>query len=397
MKSSSRARRALLLATLSLLAVSTGGCRKSSAATADDSSAEAPDVVRVAGNELTLPPADPRVAHLATTPAQQSVTDSLRVPGRVVWDDDATVRVFSPFAGRVERVVANVGQRVKKGDVLAWIAAPDYGQAQADARRAATDLALARRTMERTRDLLEHGVAARKDLEAAEADLERARTEQERAVSRLAMYGADTSGNSNAFPLRAPLAGQIVERTLTPGQEVRPDQMLANAPQLFAPLFVITDPTRAWVILDVSERELPYIATGAALRVQPSAWPDRSLPGRVTFVAGGIDPTTRTLKVRGNVDNTQGLLKSEMLVTVRLAPTTTLGVGVPVSAVMLEGGEHVVYVQEAKGRLRRVPVTIGSTQHGVVQVLSGLVAGQQVVISNVLLLEQLYQSARKPS
>lgn len=397
MKSSLLARRALTLATFSLLSIATRGCRKSSAATPDDGVPETVDVVRVVGNEITLPPTDPRITHLVTVSVAPAVTDSLRVPGRVVWDDDATVRVFSPFAGRVERVVANVGQRVKKGDVLAWIASPDYGQAQADARRAATDLALAGRTVDRTHDLLEHGVAARKDLESAEADLARARTEQERAVSRLAMYGADTMGNRSAFALRAPLAGQIVERTLTPGQEVRPDQMLANAPQLFAPLFVVTDPTRAWVILDVPERELPLIRNGAALSIQPSAWPDRSMPGRVTFVAGGIDPTTRTLKVRGTVDNAQGLLKSEMLVSVRLAPGTRLGVGVPVGAVMLEGTQHVVYVEEARGRLRRVEVTVGSTQNGVAQVLTGLNEGQHVVINNVLLVEQLYLQARKAS
>jgi len=156
-------------------------------------------------------------------------------------------------------------------------------------------------------------------------------------------------------------------------------------------------PARAWVILDVPERELPHISKGAAISVQPSAWPDRSLPGRLTFVAGGIDPTTRTLKVRGVVDNTQGLLKSEMLVSVRLASATALGVGVPVSAVMLEGAQHVVYVEERRGRLRRVEVTVGRTQNGLVQVLSGLTEGQHVVTNNVLLVEQLYQQARKPS
>ena len=395
MKSSLLARRALALGSLTLLSLAIRGCRRSSAATPDESNSATAADPRIVGNELTLPPTDPRITHLVTVPVAPSVTDSLRVPGRVVWDDDATVRVFSPFAGRVERVVANVGERVKRGDVLAWIASPDFGQAQADARRAATDLALAKRTVERTRDLLDHGVAARKDLESAEADLERARTERERAVSRLAVYGADTTGVSTSFPLRTPLAGQIVERTLTPGQEVRPDQMLANAPQLFAPLFVITDPARAWVILDVPERELAYISNGAALTVAPSAWPDRSLPGRIAFVAGGIDPTTRTLKVRGTVDNAQGLLKSEMLVSVRLASATALGVGVPVSAVMIEGAKHVVYIDEGKGRLRRVEVTVGSTQNGVVHVLTGLTEGQRVVTNNVLLVEQLFLQSRK--
>ena len=397
MTSSPVLRGALPAVALGALCLITSSCRRSAAATAEDGSSTAAAEVHVAGNELTLPPSDARVMHLVTVAVAPSIADSLQVPGRVVWDDDATVRVFSPFAGRVERVVATVGQHVHVGDVLAWIAAPDYGQAQADAHRAGTDVALAKRTVDRSRDLLEHGVAARKDLEAAQADFERARTEQQRAVSRLAMYGADTTGINSAFPLRAPLAGQVVERTLTPGQEVRPDQMLANAPQLFAPLFVITDPARAWVILDVPERELPHITTGAAISVQPSAWPDRSLPGRISFVAGGIDPTTRTLRVRGIVDNTQGLLKSEMLVSVRLASPTLEGIGVPVSAVVMAGGKHVVYVEEARGRLRRVEVTVGTTQGGFVRVLSGLTEGQRVVTNNALLFEQLYLQARTPS
>jgi len=379
--------RSLLVAALSVSTITVHGCSKSAAATATDGEAANTVAVRVTGNELTLSPGDPQLAHLATVEAASSRTDSLRVPGRVVWDEDVTVRVFSPFAGRVQRVVAAVGQHVAVGDVLAWIAAPDYGQAQADARRAATDLALTRRTVDRTRDLLEHGIAARKDLES----------EQERTTARLAMYGSDAGGINQPFPLRAPIAGQIMERTLTPGQEVRPDQMLASAPQLFAPLFIITDPARAWVVLDVSERDLALISNGAAFEVQPSAWPGRSLRGHVTFIAGSIDPTTRTLKVRGIVDNSLGLLKSEMLVTVRLGATTAFGVDIPVSAVMLAEGVHVVYVEEGKGKLRRVEVTLGRTQHGLVQVLSGLTAGEHVVTNNVLLVEQLYMSARKPS
>src|SRR5205807_6675935 len=118
------------------------------------------------------------------------------------------------------------------------------GQAQADARRAATDLALAERTLARQVDLLQHGVVARKEVEQAEADVARARADHQRAKVRLELYGGDTALVDQLLPLETPLGGRIVDRSITPGQEVRPDQMLANAPQLVAPLFVVTDPSR---------------------------------------------------------------------------------------------------------------------------------------------------------
>ena len=378
----------LLMAALGL-----GGCRKSAAATAGDATADDAGP-RVVGDHLVLSRGDPRIATLETVLPTAAGEDSLRVPGRVVWDEDVTVRVFSPFAGRVIRVTANVGERVRAEDTLALIASPDFGQAQADARRAATDLALAKRTADRTRDLLQHGVAAQKDFDAAEADLARARVEQQRTRTRLTIYGADTSAIDQAFPLRSPLSGLVVERSVTPGQEVRPDQMLANAPQLFAPLFVVTNPSRLWVVLDVPERDLPLVKTGAAITVRPTSWASRVLSGRITFVSGAVDPSTRTLKVRGTVLNPGDVLKAEMLVSVSLSSVHSGGVVVPSSAVLLHGGDHIAFVDEGSGKLRRVPVTIGWAHRGVVQVLSGLRTGDRVVTNGSLLFEQLFQHSK---
>ena len=305
------------------------------------------------------------------------------------------MRVFSPLAGRVVRVVADIGRRVRTGDTLALIASPDFGQAQADARRAATDLAFAERNAARTRDLWHHGVAAQKDVEAAEADVARARSEKERSHARLATYGVDSSTTGQIFPLRAPLGGIVVDRMVTPGQEVRPDQMLANAPQLFAPLFVITDPARLWVVLDAPERDVPLIGSASPLEVRANTWPDQVFDGRINTIAGAVDLSSRTVKVRGTVANTHGLLKAEMLVTVRL-PSTAMAVGVtvPTVAVLLQGSDHVVYVDEGHGHLRRSPVRVGVAHDGIVPVLSGLAAGERVVTNGALLFEQLFQQSR---
>jgi cobalt-zinc-cadmium efflux system membrane fusion protein len=384
-----------LQAWTALLALSAAaGCSKNAAANTAAADAGAP---RVEGDRLILRPNDPQLAGLTTATVVEGAADSLRLPGRLVWNEDVTVRVFSPFAGRVARVIGDVGRRVRQQDTLALIVSPDYGQAQADARRAATDFAFAQRTAARVRDLFQHGVAAQKDVEAADADLERTRSELRRARSRLASYGADSTAGDQLFALRAPLGGRIVERSITPGQEVRPDQMLANAPQLFAPLFVVTDPSQLWVILDVPERELPVLSAGAALAVHANAWPGRTFPGRLTLVGGAVDPASRTLKVRGTVDNAQGTLKSEMLVTVTLPSLGASGMAVPASAVVLQGANHVVYVDEGGGRLRRAAVTVGAERQGSVAVLSGLAAGERVVTNGALLVEQLFQESKTHS
>src|SRR2546422_119484 len=176
----------------------------------------------------------------------------------------STLFPYTTLFRSVVKVTADAGQPVQPGDVLATIASPDFGQAQADARRAVTDLAFAQQTLARLADLLYHGVVAQKDVEAAQADVARARGEQQRAEARLALYGGDSTSVNQVFPLKTPLGGVVVERNLSPGQEVRPDQMLANAPSLFAPLFVVSDPAQLWVELDLAERDVSAVVPRTA-------------------------------------------------------------------------------------------------------------------------------------
>ena len=346
----------------------------------------------VVGTQLELPQNSPHLTALTTTAAVSDSASAISLNGRLTWDEDVTVRVFSPFAGRVTRVLVDQGQHVSTGDALAQIAAPDFGQAQADVRRASADLDLARRTLARQRDLLAHGVVAQKDVEAADADVTRARAEHERAIARLSSYSSETTAVDQMFSLRAPLGGQVVERSITPGQEVRPDQMLANAPQLFAPLFVITSPSQLWVVLDVPEEDLSLVHEGAQMLLHAQGWPRRAFHGRVTLVSGALDPNTRTLKVRGVVDNKDGALKGEMLVTVDLVRPAAARVAVPEAAVLLTGDAHFVFVERSRGRYERRAVVVGAAHDGMIPVISGLQSGERVVTGSALLLEQLFQT-----
>src|SRR5664280_1438799 len=150
---------------------------------------ELPPPVRES-DTLTFKPGSPQLAAFKVELVAGQKPAPLAVTGRLAWNEDATVRILPPLAGRLVALKAPVGVRVAAGDLLAEISSPDFGQAQSDAARAATDLAAAERTKERVARLVERGAPPRKDLDAADADLLRARTEARRTSARLARWGA---------------------------------------------------------------------------------------------------------------------------------------------------------------------------------------------------------------
>lgn len=370
-----------------LAVISAAACRKET----PDQAVEAGP--RLEDSILVVPAANREVSGIGTiVVGPPSRVDTITLNGRIVWNEDVTVRIFSPFGGRVRRVETDIGRRVAAGQTLALLESPDLGQALAEARHAAADLTLATRTLARERDLLAHGVAARREVESAEADSIRAASDKARADARLAVYGADSAWSAQGFPLRSPLGGLVVERNLTPGQEVRPDQAMAGTPQLAAPLFLVTDPTRLWVQLDIPEQDVGRLVPGLPMTLRVLALPGRSWPGRMTLISSEIDPSTRTVKARGVVDNPKGDLKAEMLVAVRIAAPTTGTLSVPAQAVFLEGTDRYVFVQDGVGRFRHRSVTVGAARDGFVPVASGLKPGDRVVVDGMLLLNQLYHS-----
>ena len=348
--------------------------------------------VKISPGRVTIQPQSPKLASVSVESAEATKGAAVRLNGRLVWDDTVTVRVFTPFAGRVIKILAEPGQAVKKGDPLATVASADYGQAQAEARKAAGDFALAERTRRRVRELLEHGAAPQKDLEAAEADFSRTQSELQRASSRLAFYDGNTNTVDQVYTLRSPLDGVVVEKNLNPGQEIRPDQMLAGTDRQAAPLFTVTDPSHLWILLDANESDLPLLRMGQEFVLRSRTVTGHDFTGRIELISDFLDPASRTVKVRGSVDNSGRLLKAEMFVTADVATDGgTAGADVSARAVFLKGERHFVFIEEGRGEFSRREVKAGPEHNGKVLVLEGIQPGQRVVTDGSLLLEQLLQ------
>lgn len=345
---------------------------------------------KVDGERIVYAGTSPALASIVSAPAQSGKPTSLLLAGRIVWDEERTVRVYPAFAGRVARILAKPGDTVHSGQALATLASPDFGQAQADARRAGADFTLAEKNLARLRELHSHGVVAQKDLQTAEADYTRADSERQRATHRIALYGGTDAGVDQQLPLKSPIGGVVVERNLNPGQELRPDQM-GSMPALF----VITDPARLWVLLDATERDLDAVKAGRKVMLSTSAYPGESFAATIVAVADFIDPATRTIKVRGTLANTNRKLKGDMFANAEIISEGDGGLRIPVSAVFLSGNQNFVFVEEKPGQYLRARVKTGPEQDGLIQIVSGLDTAQRVVTEGNLLLQEIYRTARK--
>jgi cobalt-zinc-cadmium efflux system membrane fusion protein len=361
-----------------------------------ETAVQAPPQPTVQGKTITFPTNSPQIASLSVAPAEPQRWTVAHFTGRLYWDDDATARVFTPVAGHVTKLFPQLGDAIVAGAPLAEIDSPDFGQALADARAAQGNLRLAERTLTRTRELLAHGATAQKDVENAEAAATSAAAERDRAAARLALYGGNTEATNELFILRSPLAGVLVEKNVNPGQEVRADQMLANATQLYAPLFVVSDPSRLWLQVDAAESDLTSLKTGQRLRIHSRAFPGQVFEGTVDNIGDELDPSTRTVKVRGVVNNPGHQLKAEMYVAVDVlgeaAPAAGAALEIPAKAVFMRDNQYYLFVEKSPVEFERLPVTIGPEQDARVPILKGLEANQKVVTDGCLLLEALIES-----
>lgn len=330
--------------------------------------------------DIHIPADDPRSAFLKIAQAQaQPMPLADAVAAKIAYDETRTSRIASPVLGRVVSATVEVGDSVRAGQALAQLDSPDLATAQADLRKALADEERKRLALERARQLSGAGVLARRDLENADADFRQADAETRRARQRVRNLNAEGAADGR-FALRAPIAGTVSDKQMNPGQEVRPDQA--------APLIVVSDLRHVWALADVPERLAVGLHRGQGVLVEADAWPGRSFQARVERIGVAVDPVTRRVQVRCELDNLDGALKPDMFVRVAFLADAQgkQGVRLPNTALLTEGQYSSVFVEAAPGafRKRRVAVAVGGAENS--YVADGLASGERVVVEGALLL-----------
>ena len=353
------------------------------------------------GRRPASPPAAPAPAAGLSLPPQQrsritieAVREApfhrtIEATGTVAFDQNASTQVVSGISGPVVRVLTPAGTRVAPGQALAEVTSPDFAAALAAWRKGTSSAAHLRRVADLDRKLFDAGGVSRREMEQAEADAVAAEADRDSALAQLRSIGIPEAtvralgeGRPVEAPrgvIRAPIAGTIVERLISPGQLLQ-----AGA----TPCFTIADLSRVWVIASVFERDVPFVSAGAAADVSGGTG-DPPLRGTVEYVAAIVDPATRAVGVRIALPNPRALLKKDEYVRVAIhSARETRGLLVPVSAV-LRDDENLpfVYVQAPDGSYLRRRIETGSREGDRVEARSGLRPGDRVVVDGALFMQ----------
>ena len=354
------------------------------AAAASPSAAEAagPMFVRQ-GDKLTVPANSPLRSRLLVAAVDTSASShAVALPGVVEADPARTVNILPPLTGRLTDLKVKLGDTVRQGQLLAVIHAPDLDQAWSDADKARDALDLARKALDRARGVHDAGANSAKDFEQASSNYEQAQAESRRAEARLntldgGNHGKHGEGVPRVLNISAPVSGTITALNYGTGSFIN---------DLTATLLTISNLDGVWVTANVPEDLLATVAKGQAVDVDLPAYPDQKFRGTISFLSALLEPDTHRNKARISFANTDGRLKPNMFATVHIAIPQSKQIVVPTSALLMNNDSTTVFVEVSPWTFTRRTVELGHEDDDSVHILSGLAAGERVVVRGGVLL-----------
>ena len=367
------------------------GCNKSTeekkdAKPAQGSSAES--AAPSSAHTLRIKPEMLRDIRVTTAPVEvRAGGEGAQLLGELKVNEGRYAEVGTPIACRVVTVLATPGQVVRKGQQLAVLQSVDIGKARAESITAQTRLDLAKKTFERKRSLAAENIVPAREVQEAEASVATAEAEVRSARAGLRALGAsDESSDSSELILRSPVDGTVIERNALQGQMADPAQ----------PLFRIGDLSRLWLVVHAFERDAVRLSPGSTARVSFAALPGRAFTGNVALVGKQVDAGSRTIPVRIEVANSENLLRPGMSATawVPVGKTSEKVIAVPVAALQRIENEWLVFVPAGQDTFEIRPVGRGRDLGTEIEIVSGLKAGESVVVEGAFLLKAEAEKAR---
>ena len=350
----------------------------------------------------------PTAAQLANLKSALVVKVSFRTEqltdGKIALNSDKTTPVFSPYSGRVTRVIAKLGDSVKQGDPLLAIEATEFAQGQNDLISAAgalntatSQLKLAQTNEQRKHGLYDVKAGSLQDWLQSQADLITAQNSFRSAETALAMVRnrlrilGKTDAEIGALEsaqrmdpvayILAPISGTVTDRQVGPGQYLQSGAS--------TPVYAIGNLSAVWLVANVREVDAPLMRKGAPVEVRVLAYPGRVFKARLTYVAPSIDPNTRRLAVRAEIENGDGALKPEMFASFSISVgRESEAPAVPQQAIVYEGDSARVWVMQQGNSIGLRQVRTGRISNGMVEVLAGLNPGERVVTAGTLFIDR---------
>jgi cobalt-zinc-cadmium efflux system membrane fusion protein len=323
--------------------------------------------------------------------ASRTTSDLL---GEIAFDGNRLAAVTPLGGGVIKDVLVDVGDSVASGQILATVTSPAIAEGINDYLKVKSELGLHQEVYAREKKLFDQGISARQDFEVAQAALSQSQSEQAHARQHLVNLGmrveavdALTRANSgeSVLPVRAAFAGTVVQRDAVVGTAVEPGKRL----------FQVADLSKMWMELSIPEKQLGTIKLGTSIQARFDALPGMALEGTLTWVAYTVDERTRLVKARVELDNTHGLLRQGMFGQARVAGASEFAaLSVPEAAVQVVDGLPIVFAKLEADLFEARPVRLGNAENGVVPVLSGLSANDDIVIAESFVMKSEFLKAR---
>ncbi|WP_420997671.1 efflux RND transporter periplasmic adaptor subunit [Cupriavidus sp. 30B13] len=327
-----------------------------------------------------------KVAPVATS----AFSEVLRVAGRIDFDEQRVARIGASVTGRVTDLYGILGQEVKAGQVLARLHSSELGTAQLAFLKAESQTDLQARNAERARQLFAADVIGRGELQRRESELAIASAEMRAYRDQLRVLGMSAaavaqlarSGSIDSYsPVFSSISGTVVERNVAQGQVVQP----ADA------LYTVADLSRVWVVAEVPEQQAALVAEGQSVDIEVPSLGNgagqKQITGKLIYVGRTVNPQTRTVLVRTELENKEGRLKPAMLASMLINSAPTEQLVIPESAIVRDGNDELVYVEQAGGLYRLAKVKLGAESDGMRVVHGGVKAGDRIVVDGAFHLD----------